>query len=70
MIPAEHLAEGARRLPYFFIHGDRAVLCPECASKAPEPEKLQAVYTAKRLYACGGCGVFIGPTDEEEGVAA
>lgn len=59
------LAEGAERLPYFFAHVT-AVLCPKCAEDAPEPEKLNAVYTASRLYMCGRCGIYIGPTDEEE----
>ena len=65
-IAPELLAEGATRLPYFFIHGERAVVCPTCAEFAPEPEKLKAVYTASRLYMCGSCGVYIGPVNAEE----
>jgi hypothetical protein len=68
----EELAEGERRLVYFYVYGQSAVgavVCPGCAADAPEPEKLRAVYTASRLYRCGHCLVWIGPanpTEEEE----
>jgi hypothetical protein len=67
----ELLAEGERRLPYFYVYGQAAVgaaVCPSCAADAPEPEKLRAVYTAHRLYRCGHCLVWLGPANiaEEE----
>lgn len=65
------LGEGVERIPYFFTHGPRAVVCAECArdvlDRHPvEAEMMQARYFTQRLLACGHCGRFIGPQDEEE----
>jgi hypothetical protein len=62
----ETLAEGERRLPYFYIHGPSAVVCPACAADVPDPNKLRAVYTASRLYRCSHCLVWIGPANDGE----
>jgi hypothetical protein len=65
----EQLAEGERRLVYFFVYGReqgrRAVICPTCAEGIPATA-TQAVYTASRLYRCGSCHIWIGPANAEE----
>jgi hypothetical protein len=70
-IPPVEMAEGERRLAYFYTHGSHgAVVCPSCAASVPEPGKLVAKYTASRAYRCGHCDIWIGPVNPiEEGAA-
>ena len=63
----EQLAEGVQRRPYFYAGPGGAVLCTTCVADAPDFEKHRAHYTATRLYMCGGCGVYLGPANVEEG---
>lgn len=60
--------EGTTRQPLFYMHGN-AVLCRDCAHKVIEAgtelERLRAHHYVARLLLCGGCHVYIGPTEAE-----
>lgn len=66
-LTAVQLAEGAVRQPYFYVGPGGAVLCTKCAPQTPDFGDHQAVYTADRLLMCGGCHVYLGPTEAEQG---
>lgn len=63
-------SKGIRRLAYFYTHGE-SIVCPPCSESVVERDpgfsvRVEAHYTADRLYICASCGIYIGPLNAEE----